>query len=103
MHLLFVAIMRSILTLSGSRIIEPMIQLACCSTSHRIIVAGSKSRELVFELHRRGYTHVATTATCGLPRESLHQCWSAWDSRSRLAAAASAALPLWRGGGTRFE
>jgi hypothetical protein len=31
--------------LSASQIIEPMIQLACCSKSHRIIVAGSKSRE----------------------------------------------------------
>jgi hypothetical protein len=55
-------------TPSGGQIIEPMIQLACCSKSHRIIVAGSKGRELMFELHRRGYTRVATTATCGLPR-----------------------------------
>jgi hypothetical protein len=56
------------LTPSGSQIIEPMIQLACCSRTHRIIVAGSRSRELMFELHRRGYTRVATTATSGLPR-----------------------------------
>jgi hypothetical protein len=42
-------------TPSGRQIIEPMI------------VAGSKGRELMFELHRRGYTRVATTATCGLP------------------------------------
>jgi hypothetical protein len=55
-------------TPSGGQIIEPMIQLACCSKSHRIIVAGSKGLELMFELHRRGYTRVATTATCGLPR-----------------------------------
>jgi hypothetical protein len=54
-------------TPSGRQIIEPMMQLACCSKSHRIIVAGSKGRELMFELHRRGYTRVATTATCGLP------------------------------------
>jgi hypothetical protein len=52
---------------SGGQIIETMIQLACCSKSHRIIVAGSKGRELLFGLHRRGYTRVATTATCGLP------------------------------------
>jgi hypothetical protein len=52
----------------GLQVIEPMIQLACCSKSHRIIVAGSKGRELMLELHRRGYNRVATTATCGLPR-----------------------------------
>jgi hypothetical protein len=56
------------LTPSGGQIIEPMIQLACCSRTHRIIVAGSRSRELMFELHRRGYIRVATTATSGLPR-----------------------------------
>jgi hypothetical protein len=59
---------QSNVTPSGRQIIEPMIQLACCSKSHRIIVAGSKGRELMFELHRRGFTRVATTATCGLPR-----------------------------------
>jgi hypothetical protein len=59
---------RSTLAPSASEIIEPMIQLACCSKSHRIIVAGSKGCDLVLELHRRGYRHVATTATCGLPR-----------------------------------
>jgi hypothetical protein len=58
---------QSNVTPSGRQIIEPMMQLACCSKSHRIIVAGSKGRELMFELHRRGYTRVATTATCGLP------------------------------------
>jgi hypothetical protein len=58
---------QSNVTPSGRQIIEPMLQLACCSKSHRIIVAGSKGRELMFELHRRGYTRVATTATCGLP------------------------------------
>jgi hypothetical protein len=65
-------------TPSASQIIDPMIQLACCSNSHRIIVAGSKSRELMFELHRRGYTHVATTATCGLPRGQCNVALIDW-------------------------
>ena len=55
-------------TASGERIIETMIELARCSKLHRIIVAGSKGPHQMFELHRRGYNRVATTATCGLPR-----------------------------------
>ena len=77
--------MRSNVTPSGSQIIEPMIQLARCSVSHRIIVAGSKSRKLVFELHRRGYTRVATTATCGLPRGQCNVALIDW----RLGSIAS--------------
>jgi hypothetical protein len=67
---------------SGGQIIEPMIQLACCSKSHRIIVAGPKGRELMFELHRRGYTHVATTATCGLPRGQCNVALIDWRLQS---------------------
>jgi hypothetical protein len=63
---------------SVRQIIEPMIQLACCSRSHRFIVAGSKGRELLFELHRRGYSHVATTATCGLPRGQCNVALIDW-------------------------
>lgn len=55
------------LTPAGERIIEPMLALARCSKLQRIIVAGSCSAELMFELHRRGYIRVATTANCGLP------------------------------------
>jgi hypothetical protein len=47
---------------AAGRIIEPMIDLARCSKQQRIIVAGSKSAELMFDLHRRGYVRVATTA-----------------------------------------
>jgi len=52
-------------TPAGDRIIEPMIALACCSKQHRIIVAGSKSIEVMLELHRRGYVRAAATANCG--------------------------------------
>jgi hypothetical protein len=58
---------QSRLTPSSERIIEPMLGLARCSKHHRIIVAGSQRSELMFDLHRRGYGRVATTATCGLP------------------------------------
>ena len=58
---------QSRLTPSSERIIEPMLGLARCSKHHRIIVAGSKRSELMFDLHRRGYGRVATTTTCGLP------------------------------------
>jgi hypothetical protein len=84
-HVLVAAMIQSDLAPSASQIIEPMIQLACCSRSHRIIVAGSKGRELVFELHRRGYTHVATTATCGLPRGQCSVALIDWRLGSMTA------------------
>jgi hypothetical protein len=52
---------------TGDRIVEPMIALAGCSTQHRIVVAGSKSMELMLELHRRGYLRAAATGNCGRP------------------------------------
>ena len=76
---------QSDVTPSASQIIEPMIQLACCSKSHRIVLAGSKGRELMFELHRRGYTRVATTATCGLPRGQCNVALIDWRLQSIMA------------------
>jgi hypothetical protein len=52
-------------TPAGDRIIEPMIALACCSKQHRILIAGSKSVELMLELQRCGYARAAATANCG--------------------------------------
>jgi hypothetical protein len=69
-------------TPSAGHIVEPMIQLACCSKAHRIIVAGSKGRELLLELHRRGYTRVATTATCGPPRGQCNVALVDWQLQS---------------------
>jgi hypothetical protein len=43
---------------TGDRIIEPLIALARCAKSQRILVAGSKSIELTFELQRRGYARL---------------------------------------------
>ncbi|MBR0697372.1 hypothetical protein JQ553_29580 [Bradyrhizobium lablabi] len=42
-----------------------MIALAKCSAQHRIVVAGSKAVELMFDLHRRGFARAAATANCG--------------------------------------
>jgi hypothetical protein len=70
---------------SASQMIEPVIQLACCSKSHRIIVAGSKNRELVFELHRRGYVYITTAATCGLPRGRCNVALIDWRLGSIMA------------------
>jgi hypothetical protein len=52
---------------ASERIIEPMVALARCSKRQRILVTGTRSAELRFELHRGGYVRVATTANCGLP------------------------------------
>ena len=67
---------------SGERITESLVELARCSTLHRIIVAGSKSPQSMFELHRRGYNRVATTATCGLPRGQYDVALIDWQGRS---------------------
>jgi hypothetical protein len=63
-------------------IIETMIALARCSRLHRIIVAGWKGPDQMFELHRRGYSRVATTATCGLPRGQYDVAFVDWQQNS---------------------
>ncbi len=45
-----------------------MIELTRLSHLHRAIVCGSESLELYLCLRRRGFVHVATTATCRMPR-----------------------------------
>jgi hypothetical protein len=70
---------------AGERIIEPMLALARCSKLQRIIVAGSKSAELMFELHRRGHIRVATTANCGLPAGQYDVALIDWRQRSTKA------------------
>ena len=67
---------------SCERIIETMIELARCSKLHRIIVAGSRGPHQMFELHRRGYNRVATTATCGLPRGQYDVAFIEWQLHS---------------------
>ena len=59
-----------------------MIALAGCSTRHRIIVAGSKSMELMLELHRRGYLHAAATGNCGRPAGQYDVALVDWRRRT---------------------
>ena len=73
---------QSRLTPASERIIEPMIDLARCSKLGRIIVAGANSAALMFELHRRGYVRVATTANCGLPAGQYDVALVDWRGRS---------------------
>jgi hypothetical protein len=73
---------QSHLTPACERIIEPMLALSRCSRSQRIVVAGSQSGELMFELHRRGYVRVATTANCGLPAGQYDVALVDWRERS---------------------
>jgi hypothetical protein len=67
---------------AGQRILEPMLALARCSKLQRVIVAGSQSAELMFELHRRGHVRVATTANCGLPAGQYDVALVDWRQRS---------------------
>ena len=49
---------------SSERIMETMIELTGLSKSHRVIVAGSNAFDIYLGLHDRGFSRVATTATC---------------------------------------
>ena len=64
------------------RILEKMIALASCSKLHRILVAGSKSTELVLELERGGFVHVAATANCGRPAQQYDVVLVDWRRRT---------------------
>ena len=67
---------------AGDRIIEPMIALAGCSTQQRIVVAGSKSMELMFDLQRRGYLRAAATGNCGRPAGQYDVALIDWRRRT---------------------
>jgi hypothetical protein len=64
------------------RIVEAMLALAGCSKLQRIMVAGSKSIELSFELHRRGYARAAATANCGQPAGQYDVALVDWRQRT---------------------
>ena len=67
---------------TGDRIIDPMIALAGCSPQHRILVAGSKSIEMMIELRRRGYAGAVSTGNCGRPACQYDVAWIDWRRRS---------------------
>jgi hypothetical protein len=67
---------------TGNRIVEPMISLAHCSPLQRILVAGAKSLELAFELNRRGFAGVASTANCGCAKGQYDIALVDWRKRT---------------------
>jgi hypothetical protein len=67
---------------TGDRIIDPMIALAGCATRQRIVVAGSKSMELMLELHRRGYLLAAAAGNCGRPTGQYDVALVDWRRRT---------------------
>jgi len=71
---------------SGDRIIETMIELAQCPKFHRIILAGPEGPHRLFELHRHGYRRVATTETCGLPRNQYDVALVEWQHSIKALA-----------------
>lgn len=50
------------------QVVDIMIDLTRLAHPHRAIIAGSDSLELYLALRRRGFVHVATTATCRFPK-----------------------------------
>src|SRR5262249_22828487 len=70
------------LTPFDESIVEPMLALARCSKQQRIIVAGANSAQLMFELHRQGYTRVVTTRHSGLPRGQCDVALVDWRGHS---------------------
>jgi hypothetical protein len=66
-----------------------MIALAGCSKQHRILVAGSKGVELMFELHDRGYGRGGATANCGHPDGQYDVALVDWRRRTFKALEAA--------------
>jgi len=71
----------------GERIADPLIELARCARRDRIVVAGARSRGLVFQLNRSGYHRVVTTANCGLPDGQFDAALVDWQEHSIKALA----------------
>lgn len=69
-------------TPAEERIINAMIDLARCSKQKRILVAGSKAPHRLFDLNRRGFSRVATTALCGLPCGQFDAALVEWQASS---------------------
>lgn len=67
---------------ASDRIIDPMMEIAKCSTRQRIVVIGAKSMELMMELHRRGYPLAAAAGNCGLPAGQYEVALVDWRRRT---------------------
>lgn len=73
---------RTIPVTADEHIIDTMIELARCSKSHRIILAGANSRQHMRALHHRAFNRTSTTATCGLPRGQYDAAFIDWQLHS---------------------
>jgi hypothetical protein len=52
---------------SSEPILKTMIELTRLTEAHRVIAAGSSAFDIYLGLYRRGFSRVATTATCRIP------------------------------------
>jgi hypothetical protein len=76
------AMLTKTLELQHKDVIEPLIAQARCSIRDRIIVGGTQSAELMFELHKRGYLRVTTTASSAVAGEEYNVALMDWRARS---------------------
>ena len=76
------AMTESRLIRGNERVIESMIGLAGCSRLQRILIAGARSVELMFELRRSGYVNAAGTANCGRPASQYDVALVDWRQRT---------------------
>jgi hypothetical protein len=67
--------------LAGGQITS-IIKLARCSAGQRILLAGVTEPARIHGWHSRGYHHVATTATCRLPRGQYDVAAVEWRQHS---------------------
>jgi len=59
-------------------IVDSMIELARATTTHRIIVAGPHSAQVLGDLHRRGYARATTVKAARVPRGQHAVALVAW-------------------------
>jgi hypothetical protein len=74
--------MQSLPTPTDKSILEQMIAFAHLGKQQRILIAGEKSIELMFDLERQGYSHVASVAKCGRPAKQYHVALVDWRRRT---------------------
>ena len=60
------------------RIVDAMIELAHAAASHRIIVAGPQSAQVLGDLHRRGYVRPTTVRAARVSRGQHEVARVAW-------------------------
>jgi len=95
------------------RIVDTMIELTRAAPCHRVIVAGSDAFNVYLSLHQRGFSRVATTATCRFPcsqhdialiaGEHSVQALEALLIRILPFLKTSAAVAMWIGPGDRLD